>query len=69
MTCFGGPLNGRDYEIPSGETRLVVARPRKGELAPIPSGEIVPLDMLSGEYKLALAVDGKLYMLWEGWNE
>lgn len=69
VTCFGGPLNGQAYEIPAGETHLIVARARGGDPFEIPSGEIIPLDMLRGEYKLAMAVDGKNYMLWEGWTE
>lgn len=69
VKCFGGPLNGEIYSIPSGETRLAVTRIRGGELHSIPSGEIIPLDQIKGEYKLAMAVDGKHYMLWEGWTE
>lgn len=69
VTCFGGPLNGQAYEIPTGETRLAVTRVRGGDLSPIPSGELIPLDQIRGEYKLAMAVDGKHYMLWEGWSE
>ena len=66
--CFGGPLDGNDYALPAEETYLVVVKPEK-PLADFERDELVPVATVSGRYKSATAVDGKLYMIWEGWQE
>lgn len=66
IECFGGPLHGNEYALPADEMYLAVARPAK-PLTEFEADDLVPVEIGRGYYKKAVGVDGKVYMLWEGW--